>query len=306
MIASGQRVVMLSEGNTGDVPWYHAAYDGTMQETPYNWPAMDTPSGIEMLTYPAPARGELRPNRGGTTGPLFLMNHWVSGNQTETVTPDPAAAAVVNQKDAVVNRARACQQRRGIKPTILAVDFFGAGDVVGAARELNGVVAAPFLQVGKPKRAVVRAGRRAIFRVPITNIGDADATGVKVCATVPKRIARKPRCVTARVPVGLERAVRINVATKKRRKGNGKVKITVRAQANNLSITTSLRVKPSAAGSSGRGTKRAKCRRRLTSDRTTQDPSPLLGSRSCWAHSSVGRAPPRHGGGHWFEPSCAH
>ena len=32
---------------------------------------------------------------------------------------------------------------------------------------------------------------------------------------------------------------------------------------------------------------------------------PLLDS-GARAHSSVGRAPPRQGGGHWFEPSCAH
>lgn len=242
MIAGKQRVVMLSEGNTGDVPWYHAAYDGTLRETPYNWPAMK--GGLEDLTDPARLAESCRPGRGGESGPLFLMNHWVSGNQHETVTPDPAAAEVVNRKDVVVRRARACEQRRGIKPTILAVDFFGAGDVVGAARELNRVVAEPFLRIGKPKRAVVRAGRRGTFRVPITNLGDATATGVRVCAAVPKRIARKPRCQVVRIPVGIRRVVRINVATKKRRRGRGKVKITVRAQANNLSTATRLRVKP--------------------------------------------------------------
>ncbi len=242
MVTSGKRVVMLSEGNTGDVPWYHNAYAGTLQETPYSWPAMT--GGLDKLTNPNLLPDSCVPNRGGTTGSLFLMNHWISGNQTETITPDPAAAEVVNQKGVVVNRARACEQRRGIKPTILAVDFFGAGDVVDAARELNGVVAAPFLRVGKPKRAVVRAGRRATFRVPISNVGDADATGIRVCAKVPKRIARKPRCLVAKVPVGLRKAVRVNVRTKKRRRGAGKVKITVRAQANNLSVTTRLRVKP--------------------------------------------------------------
>ena len=31
-----------------------------------------------------------------------------------------------------------------------------------------------------------------------------------------------------------------------------------------------------------------------------------LNSDACRAHSSVGRAPARQAGGHWFEPSCAH
>ncbi len=244
MIDSGQRVVMLSEGSPGDVPWYHKAYDGTMQETPYDWPAMNHPSGIQMLTEPSLLPQSCVPHRGGTTGSLFLMNHWVSGNATETVTPDPGAAAVVNQRSVVVNRARACEQSRGLKPTILAVDFFGAGDVIGAARELNGIVAKPFLEVRKPKRVVVKSGRRAIFRLSIANGGDAAATGTRVCAQVPKRLARKPRCVVTSVPAGRSKVVRIAVRTKKHRKGRGKVKFTVRAQANSLSTTTILRLKP--------------------------------------------------------------
>src|SRR3954471_23184961 len=35
-------------------------------------------------------------------------------------------------------------------------------------------------------------------------------------------------------------------------------------------------------------------------------PAPLLRYASSRAISSAGRAPPRQGGGHWFEPSIAH
>jgi hypothetical protein len=39
----------------------------------------------------------------------------------------------------IVQRVRRCQRERGMTPNILAVDFAGIGDVVGAARALNGL-----------------------------------------------------------------------------------------------------------------------------------------------------------------------
>ena len=48
-------------------------------------------------------------------------------------------AEIVNQRDVIVKRARQCERERRMKPNILAVDFAGIGDVVGAARELNGL-----------------------------------------------------------------------------------------------------------------------------------------------------------------------
>ena len=49
----------------------------------------------------------------------------------------PSNAAIVNAHDALLARARRCQEERGIRPTILAVDFYRTGDVVGVARALN-------------------------------------------------------------------------------------------------------------------------------------------------------------------------
>lgn len=107
-------------------------------------------------------------------------------------------AAIVNTKEALVARARACDTERGLMPTILAVDFFGTGDVPGAARELNGVKAAPYLEFRKrPKRAAVKAGKSAIYRLALANIGDA-AGKPKVCAVPPRRLAVK-RCATVAI-----------------------------------------------------------------------------------------------------------
>lgn len=257
MITGNQRVVMFSEGNTGAVPWYHDAYDGSLQETPYNHRPGDasTQDGINRLTVPAELNESCEPNRGGTTGSLFLMNHWVNGplDNSNNFVPDPEVAKIVNTKDAIVARARACQQRRGILPTLIAVDLFGEGDLIGAVRELNGIPPDPVpdpdpipqvhLKVSAPKKVVVRAGRKAVAKVRIKNTGDG-AGNVKVCAKVPKRLARKPRCAFAKVAVGGSVTVPVKIQTKRRAKGSGKVKFTVTGGLDTVSAKSTLKVKP--------------------------------------------------------------
>ena len=120
MIAGNQRVLVLVENENGDVPWLHKAYDVT-EETPYH--------------FAAPEQFSCRPNRGDTGKSFFLMNHWID----TTPAPRPSNAAVVNQKDFLLDRVRQCEQERGRRPTILAVDFALTGDVVGAAAALNGI-----------------------------------------------------------------------------------------------------------------------------------------------------------------------
>lgn len=132
MIESDGRVLFLAQSESGDVPWYHRAYEGPMRETPYSFNDRE----IEMLTSPQGQVESCRANRGGNTGGLFLMNHWILGNG---VSPRVEFAEAVNTREVLVNRARVCETVRGKLPTILAVDFLGVGDVVGAARELNGL-----------------------------------------------------------------------------------------------------------------------------------------------------------------------
>jgi hypothetical protein len=120
MIQANERVLVTAENETGDVAWYHKAYDVT-QETPYHFEAADQLS--------------CKANRGGDGKGFFLMNHWID----TTPAPRPSNAAVVNQRDYLLARVRQCEAERGKRPTILAVDFALTGDVVGAAAELNGV-----------------------------------------------------------------------------------------------------------------------------------------------------------------------
>ena len=128
MIARNQRVVMLAEFDAGTVPWYHLAYEKALTETPYSF------TSVADLTAPAQLASSCRPNRGPASGSMFLMNNWVSN---AVGLPRPADASLVNARDAIVARARACEGVRGRLPNLVAVDFFGAGDVMGGVWELN-------------------------------------------------------------------------------------------------------------------------------------------------------------------------
>jgi hypothetical protein len=125
MVASGGRALVLGEYDVASVPWIHMAWEGLMAETPY--------------TFPTPEVFSCAPNRGTPRGGLFLVNHWIE----TTPTPRPSNAQIVNQQDVIVRRVRQCQRERRMTATILAVDFAGIGDVVGAARVLNGLPPLP-------------------------------------------------------------------------------------------------------------------------------------------------------------------
>jgi hypothetical protein len=126
MIRRRQQVVLLAERDAGNVPWYHEAYGGIVQETPYTFA---TP---ELLTDPAQWEASCRPNRGATTGSLFLMNHW-----SPPFAPSPAGSAVVNAAQVIAGRAVTCARVRGRLPTLIAVDMFPAGGLLEAVRWLN-------------------------------------------------------------------------------------------------------------------------------------------------------------------------
>jgi hypothetical protein len=120
MIARDQRVVVFAENDPGEVPWYHPAFQ-VFQETPYRF------KGPEEFTN--------EPGRGGTSGSLLLMNHWI-----ETVpAPKPSNAEIANAFDRLAGRARACRRERGMVPNLIAVDFYATGDLLRVVDALNGV-----------------------------------------------------------------------------------------------------------------------------------------------------------------------
>jgi hypothetical protein len=126
MIGTRRQVVILAERDSGNVPWYHEAYGGILQETAYTW------ANPSQLTDPANWPASCAPNRGGRSGSLFLMNHW-----SPPVAPNPATSALVNAADVLEGRALACRAARGLMPTIVAVDMFQSGGLFEAVRRLN-------------------------------------------------------------------------------------------------------------------------------------------------------------------------
>ena len=130
MIAKRHQVVMLADRNSsGDPKWYRPTYKGIMQETPYTF---NPPS---KLTDPANWPESCQPNRGGTDGSLFLMNHW--SPSTAPPEPDLEQSAQVNALDVILGRAAKCAEIRGRIPTLIAVDQFQVGGVIEAVRQLN-------------------------------------------------------------------------------------------------------------------------------------------------------------------------
>jgi len=120
LIDQGQRLLVFIESGRPGVPWLRPAFE-TIQETPYS--------------FHKPADFSCRPNRGGTTPPMFQINHWIE----TTPAPKPSNAEIVNAYDYVLKRARTCQEERHRLPNIIAVDFYDVGDLFRVARTLNGL-----------------------------------------------------------------------------------------------------------------------------------------------------------------------
>lgn len=124
MIDSNERLLVMAERDGSEPAWYRDQFEIT-QETPFKF---TDPKQLEQ-------RSSCKPNRGRADAPFFLLNHWVDSSPA----PRPSNAKIVNQKDFILDRVAMCERVRGIEATILAVDFYREGEVVGAANELNGI-----------------------------------------------------------------------------------------------------------------------------------------------------------------------
>jgi hypothetical protein len=120
LLDRGKQLFVVAEEQAGAAPWYQYAWD-FIEETPF-----DSTSIAAM---------SCRPNRGGTGKPLFLLNHWVSGQG-----PRPALALEANQYEVLIERVLDCQRERGRLVNFIAVDFYDAGDLFAVVDELNGIV----------------------------------------------------------------------------------------------------------------------------------------------------------------------
>jgi hypothetical protein len=117
MIASGRRLVILSEGDGGDAPWHQPGFV-FLQDTKID----------SLLESPTACL----PNRGTRENPILLMNHWI-----DRFPPPLGENRDLTQRRALMRRVRSCRRLRGRAPNLIAVDFYDRGDVVDVARELN-------------------------------------------------------------------------------------------------------------------------------------------------------------------------
>jgi hypothetical protein len=119
MIQARRTLLVLSEHSQPPPPWYTKGY-GIFQDTPF--------------TFAAPGDFNCDPNRGPADAPLFEINHFI----TNAKPPSAQEAEQVNSNAALTARVDQCQQQRGKRPTILAVDFATVGDLMGVVDRLNG------------------------------------------------------------------------------------------------------------------------------------------------------------------------
>ncbi len=118
LIDGGTRLVVSAESEGPPPDWYHHAWD-LFWDTPYEF------------TSEADFSCDL--NRGATTNPLFLVNHWLGPLPTEE------AAAEVNTAAVLGGRATTCAEAAGRIPTLVAVDHYELGDLFAVVDSLNGV-----------------------------------------------------------------------------------------------------------------------------------------------------------------------
>ncbi len=117
LVRADTRLVILAEKDGGARPWYLPAFS-FVQDTPYSARSKDE---LSCERY-----------RGEADSPLLLVNHWIA-----RFPPSPRRNARIG--GAVLrDRLARCERERGLRPNLVAVDFYERSGVVKIADELNG------------------------------------------------------------------------------------------------------------------------------------------------------------------------
>jgi hypothetical protein len=113
-------VVFAQEPVTGRHPWDMPAFDGFIQDTP--------------LKAVKPSQFTCKHYRGLPSSPLLMMNDWA-----DVFPPRRSPNVPLTQRAFILKRASQCERERHHLPNLILTDFYDSGDVVGAARILNGL-----------------------------------------------------------------------------------------------------------------------------------------------------------------------
>jgi hypothetical protein len=117
LVRSGRRLVIFAEMDGGAYPWYMPAFS-FIQDTP--------------LGNKRPGDFTCKRSRGDADSPILLMNNWI-----DRFPPRPSDNAPVGTSAFLTRRIARCARERGIRPGLVAVDFYERSSVVKLARELN-------------------------------------------------------------------------------------------------------------------------------------------------------------------------
>ena len=113
LIDSGQRLVVFTDHEGGNPPWYHDVWA---------W-AWDTHFHAETLEDLNCDLG-----RGAVANPIFILNHFL----TAPIGLE-SLAETANARETLLDRANRCAARHGRPPTFLVVDFYSIGDAFDVA-----------------------------------------------------------------------------------------------------------------------------------------------------------------------------
>ena len=120
LVRSGKRAIVFTEREpSGEYDWNHDGFSFIQ----------DTPLGATKASA-----FSCRLNRGDASSPLLAVNNWI-----DRFPPPLSANREVLRPAFIERRLRRCERERGLKPTLVASDFYDQGDLVGAVRELNGL-----------------------------------------------------------------------------------------------------------------------------------------------------------------------
>jgi hypothetical protein len=120
LIRSGKRLIVFSERSpSGEYPWNHNGF----------YFVQDTPLGARR-----PSEFLCERARGFSTNALLMINNWI-----DRFPPPLSANRAVLKRSFIERRARRCARERGLKPALIASDFYDQGRLIDAARELNGL-----------------------------------------------------------------------------------------------------------------------------------------------------------------------
>jgi hypothetical protein len=117
LVRSGRRLVIFAEKDGGAYPWYMPAFS-FIQDTP--------------LGNKRPGDFTCKRFRGDADSPILLMNNWI-----DRFPPRPSDNAPVGTSPFLDQRIGRCARERGIRPGLVAVDFYERSSVVKLAREFN-------------------------------------------------------------------------------------------------------------------------------------------------------------------------